>query len=52
MVDDAAGGHDAAVAAGARSVREPVKLEQWKVTMAMVEDADGYLVELIQRRGH
>jgi hypothetical protein len=48
MVDDVAELHDAAVAAGHRSVREPVELEQWKVTMAMVADPDGYLVELIQ----
>ena len=49
LVDDATDLHDAAVAAGHRSVREPVELEQWKVTMAMVADPDDFLVELIQR---
>jgi lactoylglutathione lyase len=49
MVDDAVATHDVAVAAGHRSVRGPVELEQWKVTMAMVADGDGFLVELIQR---
>lgn len=49
MVDDAAAAHDAAVAAGHGSVREPVELAQWKVTMAMVADPDGFQVELIQR---
>jgi catechol 2,3-dioxygenase-like lactoylglutathione lyase family enzyme len=49
MVDDATATHDAVVAAGHRSVKAPVELAQWKVTMAMLADPDGLVVELIQR---
>ena len=37
-----------AVAAGARPVAEPYLLDQFSVTIALVEDADGYLLELGQ----
>lgn len=50
MVDDATATHDLAVGAGHRSVVPPRELEAWPVTIAMVADADGYLVELVQRR--
>jgi lactoylglutathione lyase len=49
MVDDATATHDAAVAAGQASIAAPRELEAWSVTMAMVGDPDGYVVELIQR---
>ena len=47
--DDAAGLFDRAVAAGAEAVARPQHLEQWKVTIALVRDPDGYLLELGQR---
>jgi len=46
--DDVQGLHAKAVAAGAKSVVEPMHLEQWDVWVAFVEDPDGYQVELIQ----
>jgi lactoylglutathione lyase len=46
--DDVKGLHAKAVAAGAKSVVEPMHLEQWDVWVAFVEDPDGYQVELIQ----
>jgi catechol 2,3-dioxygenase-like lactoylglutathione lyase family enzyme len=47
--DDCKALHDAAVAAGYTSVREPVRLERWPTTVGFVEDPDGYQVELVQR---
>ena len=47
--DDAAGLFDRAVAGGAEAVAPPQHLEQWKVTIALVRDPDGYLLELGQR---
>ena len=46
--DDVQALHAKAVAAGAKSVVEPMHLEQWDVWVAFVEDPDGYQVELIQ----
>lgn len=46
--DDVKALHAKAVAAGAKSVVEPMYLEQWNVWIAFVEDPDGYQVELIQ----
>ena len=46
--DDVQGLHAKAVAAGAKSVVEPMHLAQWDVWVAFVEDPDGYQVELIQ----
>jgi catechol 2,3-dioxygenase-like lactoylglutathione lyase family enzyme len=48
-VDDAAALHDAAVAAGHRSFAAPKRVDEWNVTVALVRDPDGYLVELVQR---
>ena len=47
--DDCAGLHDAAVAAGHRSVMAPMRLDRWPVTIAFIADPDGYQVELVQR---
>ena len=47
--DDCDGLHAAAVAAGHRSLVAPVRLDRWPVTIAVVGDPDGYLVELVQR---
>ncbi len=47
--DDCRGVHDAAVAAGHRSVMAPRRLDRWPTTIAFVEDPDGYQVELVQR---
>lgn len=47
--DDCRGLHDAAVSAGYDSLREPVRLERWPVTMAFVRAPDDYQVELVQR---
>ena len=49
IVDDAAAAHDAAVAAGHTSIAPLRVYEQWNVTMAMVGDPDGFVVELVQR---
>jgi catechol 2,3-dioxygenase-like lactoylglutathione lyase family enzyme len=49
FVDDAAAQHDRAVAAGAESVMAPTHLERFDITIAMVRDPDGYLLELGQR---
>ncbi|MDZ7676818.1 MAG: VOC family protein [Acidimicrobiales bacterium] len=47
--DDCATLHDALVEAGHRSVLEPMSPERWPVTIAFVNDPDGYLVELVER---
>jgi len=47
--DDCDGLHAAAVAAGHPSLVAPVRLDRWPVTIAVVGDPDGYLVELVQR---
>src|SRR5271166_5134647 len=47
--DDCQALHDRAVAAGYRSVEEPRPLDRWPVTMAYIEDPDGYLVEILER---
>lgn len=50
-VDDCAATHDRVVAAGFRSTMPPTRLDRWPVTVAFVEDPDGYAVELIERHG-
>ena len=45
---DARGLFDHAVAAGAPAVMEPTELAQYRVTIAMFLDPDGYLVEVGQ----
>ncbi len=47
-VDDCVATHARAVAAGYRSTMEPERLERWPVTVAFVDDPDGYNIELIQ----
>lgn len=46
QTDDVEALYAQALAAGAPSVMEPKRLEQFRVTIAMVHDPDGYLVEL------
>jgi lactoylglutathione lyase len=48
-VDDCAATHDKAVAAGYESTMPPTRLDRWPVTVAFVNDPDGYNVELVQR---
>jgi catechol 2,3-dioxygenase-like lactoylglutathione lyase family enzyme len=47
--DDCVALHAAAVAAGASSVLEPLRLDRWPTTVSFVGAPDGYLVELVQR---
>jgi lactoylglutathione lyase len=49
FTDDAAASYDAAVAAGATPVAPPKRLEQFRITIALVEDLDGYLIEFGER---
>ena len=44
--DDVQALYSRAIGAGATSVMEPTRLEQFRVTIAMVTDPDGYVVEL------
>ena len=46
--DDVPALYAAALAAGSTSIMEPTRLEQFRVTIAMVTDPDGYVVELGQ----
>lgn len=46
--DDLARDIDAAVAAGATVVTEPTFIEQFRITIAILSDLDGYLLELGQ----
>lgn len=46
QTDDVHDLYDRAMAAGATSVMVPTRLEQFRVTIAMVTDPDGYIVEL------
>jgi lactoylglutathione lyase len=46
---DLAETYASALAAGATVHTEPMRLEQWPVSIAFVEDADGYLIELVER---
>ena len=47
-VDDCAATHDRVVAAGYESTMAPTRLDRWPVTVAFVNDPDGYSIELIQ----
>ncbi|MFZ1489977.1 MAG: VOC family protein [Ilumatobacteraceae bacterium] len=40
--------YDRAVEAGCEAVRPPERLDRWPVTVAFVNDFDGYLIELIE----
>jgi lactoylglutathione lyase len=48
-VDDCVATHDKAVEAGYESTMSPTRLDRWPVTVAFVNDPDGYNVELVQR---
>jgi lactoylglutathione lyase len=47
--DDCVGLHEQAVNAGHVSVGDPVRLDEWPVTVAFVADPDGYQIEIVQR---
>jgi len=47
-VDDCEATHDNAVDAGFESTMAPTRLDRWPVTVAFVNDPDGYNIELIQ----
>jgi len=47
-VDDCAATHALAVEDGCESTMEPTRLDRWPVTVAFVNDPDGYNIELIQ----
>ena len=47
-VDDCVATFAKAVAAGAEPTMEPTRLDRWPVTVAFVNDPDGYNIELIQ----
>ena len=47
--DDCVALHAAAVAVGAQSVLEPIRLDRWPTTVSFVSAPDGYLVEFVQR---
>jgi len=46
--DDCKGLHAKALAAGAKSTMEPTPLDKWPVTIAFVEDPDGYAIEIVE----
>ncbi len=46
--DDCQGLYDKAIAAGCKSLVEPQQLDRWPVTVAFVEDFDGYRIEFVQ----
>ena len=46
--DDCRDLYDRAIGAGCRSVTEPTRMDRWPVTIAFVEDPDGYLVEFVE----
>ena len=48
-VDDCASTHQRAVDAGFTSTMAPERLERWPVTVAFINDPDGYSIELLQR---
>lgn len=47
-VDDCTATHARAVAAGYESTMAPTRLDRWPVTVAFINDPDGYSIELIQ----
>ena len=48
-VDDCAATHQRAVDAGFTSTMAPERLDRWPVTVAFINDPDGYRIELLQR---
>ena len=47
--DDVAATHERAVSAGAASELAPRSIESLRLTVAMVRDPDGYLIELVKQ---
>ena len=47
--DDINAIYSAAMDYGCESGQEPIKLEEWPVTIAFIIDPDGYKIELVQR---
>lgn len=47
-VDDCAETHRRAMEAGYESTMEPTRMDRWPVTIAFVNDPDGYSVELVE----
>ncbi len=47
-VDDCEATHQKAVDAGHESTMAPTRLDRWPVTVAFINDPDGYNIELIQ----
>lgn len=47
-VDNCQEVYDRAMADGAVSTMAPQRLERWPVTVAFIEDPDGYLIELLE----
>ena len=47
-VDSCEATHAKAVAAGHESTMQPTRLDRWPVTVAFVNDPDGYSIEVIQ----
>jgi lactoylglutathione lyase len=48
IVDDCAATHQRAVEAGYTSTMEPARLDRWPVTVAFINDPDGYSIELVE----
>jgi lactoylglutathione lyase len=46
---DCQGLHDQVLEVGCTSQMAPTRLERWPVTVAFIEDPDGYRIELVQR---
>jgi lactoylglutathione lyase len=46
--DDCSALYEKAVAAGCESVMEPTHTDRWPVTIALVKDFDGYLIEFVE----
>lgn len=47
--DDCESVYRRCVKAGAKSITEPVRLDAWPVTVAMICDPDGYNIEIVQQ---
>jgi lactoylglutathione lyase len=47
--DDCKAVHARAVAAGSRSMLDPIEPDRWPVTISFVADPDGYQVEIVER---
>lgn len=47
--DDVNATYQAALAAGAKTISAPQRLDRWPVTIAFVSDPDGYQIEFVQR---